>query len=536
MELAGVLREILPCDTEKPYIFISYSAEDKELVWRDVLEFQRRGYNIWIDEKNLDKTEDSWRYDALPAIEDMDCELLVFYVSRHSLISEGCYLELEKTIEEQTQAIHFGPVKFIAIDVEEIGNIIDYSKTVYNELRSSSLPKEQKQKQAIVLDKFKKNFFNSNNEKVRIHPKDEENRKMDYYEEIVASFPDSTRVLPVVLPVYEEKSETAAVKPADAEAVLSDDPAETADILQDIQADESTEEPAPSPQPENITNPSHEEIVYRAMIIGNHSHRRSRKGFIKIRECSDRQIQNALKKFAVGADKEKMIGFLDSSISSSGKSGFLLTSERLYSDLLKDIGYSLDLWKIKKVAPKNDMLHTDIYFENDSCVHAFFSIYDDLIIPVLNTVIEIKAGRIPDFSESSMSYHVTKDLIKEAMAAANSVEESTSFLFPINLKDSQMKNAVNTYASSASINQIVCMMDTTIRKNGKSGFLITNDRLYYSDLTPGDYIELHNLKSVTLDNSHIIISYIDGYTRDVFFSIYAALIYAFLEKLVMPES
>lgn len=80
------------------------------------------------------------------------------------------------------------------------------------------------------------------------------------------------------------------------------------------------------------------------------------------------------------------------------------------------------------------------------------------------------------------------------------------------------------------------MMDTTIRKNGKSGFLITNDRLYYSDLTPGDYIELHNLKSVTLDNSHIIISYIDGYTRDVFFSIYAALIYAFLEKLVMPES
>ena len=143
MELTEVLREIRPCNTENPYIFISYSSEDKDLVWRDVLEFQRRGYNIWIDEKNLDKTQDSWRYNALPAIEDMDCELVVFYVSRHSLISEGCYLELGKTIEAQTQAIHFGPVKFIAVDVEEIGNIMEFSKTVYNDLRSGDLPKEQ---------------------------------------------------------------------------------------------------------------------------------------------------------------------------------------------------------------------------------------------------------------------------------------------------------------------------------------------------------------------------------------------------------
>ena len=64
MELTEVLREIRPCNTENPYIFISYSSEDKDLVWRDVLEFQRRGYNIWIDEKNLDKTQDSWRYNA----------------------------------------------------------------------------------------------------------------------------------------------------------------------------------------------------------------------------------------------------------------------------------------------------------------------------------------------------------------------------------------------------------------------------------------------------------------------------------------
>ena len=38
-----------------------------------------------------------------------------------------------------------------------------------------------------------KEFFNSNNERVRIHYKNEENRKSDYYTDIMASFPDNTK-------------------------------------------------------------------------------------------------------------------------------------------------------------------------------------------------------------------------------------------------------------------------------------------------------------------------------------------------------
>ena len=51
---------IKPCDRENPYVFISYSSRDAEKVYRDVLEFQKRGYNIWIDVKNVDKTKPSW--------------------------------------------------------------------------------------------------------------------------------------------------------------------------------------------------------------------------------------------------------------------------------------------------------------------------------------------------------------------------------------------------------------------------------------------------------------------------------------------
>lgn len=195
--LSDIIRKIKPCDTNNPYIFISYSQHDRDLVWNDVLEFQNQGYNIWLDEKNLDKTNASWKEDALTAIEDMDCALLVFYVSATSLISNACYQELSRTISEITKALHLGPVKFIAIDAELIGDITKFHQKVFEKIKTSPLGKEERKIQALTLNKFINQFFNSNNEKVRIHFKNEKDRKMDYYEEILASFPDETRIHPI---------------------------------------------------------------------------------------------------------------------------------------------------------------------------------------------------------------------------------------------------------------------------------------------------------------------------------------------------
>ena len=92
-----ILQYIKPCNIDMGYIFVSYSGKDSEYVWMDVLELQRRGYNVWLDEKNIDKTKGSWKDDALKAIEDVNCQLLLFYVSQHSLCSEACYNEVMHT-------------------------------------------------------------------------------------------------------------------------------------------------------------------------------------------------------------------------------------------------------------------------------------------------------------------------------------------------------------------------------------------------------------------------------------------------------
>lgn len=184
MDLKYLHKKLLPCDVDSPYVFISYSSEDKELVWSDVVELQSRGYNLWIDEANIDKTKDSWKDDALTAIESSNCILLAFYVSHSSLSSDACLNEIERTRGKQTIRTHFGKVDFFAIECEKINNIGNYIQSRVSQIKDSNLGKEIKDKLIPVLFDFSKKWFTQDNKKVRIHPKIEHGRISDYYEDI----------------------------------------------------------------------------------------------------------------------------------------------------------------------------------------------------------------------------------------------------------------------------------------------------------------------------------------------------------------
>lgn len=188
--------QLMKCDMEKKYVFISYSSRDRELVWKDVEEFQRRGYNVWLDEMNLDKTKSSWKDDAIEAIKDMCCKLVVFYVSKNSLMSAACLNEMLATTDKEAQMYHGGnSVPFIAVDTESIGNLVEFRENTTEEITNQGdLTKDQKKEQIKTLYEFIEKFFNSNNERVRIKDKNEKNRFHDYYEEIMSYFPEDTKI------------------------------------------------------------------------------------------------------------------------------------------------------------------------------------------------------------------------------------------------------------------------------------------------------------------------------------------------------
>lgn len=185
MDLTALHSKLLPCDMESPFVFVSYCSKDKEVVWSDVIELQDKGYNIWIDEANLDKRKPSWKNDALEAISNFNCEILLFFVSKDSLTSEPCYNELEQTKSDTTLATHnLNPVSVVAIEVEQVGDIASYMDAIYNEIRNKNISGGEKGSYTRVLSGFKQKWFLPNNEKVRIHAKNEAGRLSDYYSDI----------------------------------------------------------------------------------------------------------------------------------------------------------------------------------------------------------------------------------------------------------------------------------------------------------------------------------------------------------------
>lgn len=396
--LTEVLQEITPCNMQKPYIFVSYSSNDKELVWRDVLEFQRQGYNVWLDEKNLDKTKASWKEDALLAIEDMYCMLVVFYVSKSSLVSEACYRELSKTTEECSVALHFGPVKFIAIDVDEVGNIGDFTRNLHQSIFGNpDLAKDVKSKMMLTLHQFMKEFFDSNNEKVRVHPKNEPNRKMNYYEEIMASFPDEACDLTKKESEQKKERQAALEKQAQAEVAARAE-AETAaraeaearmeaEIAARTQAEaearawkETVEkmrlEQAALKQAETHKAAEEaerkEEIVQVISALKQAADKKRQEGpvtreqvraameaanakstanikFLSVAQAGEKKIKGAIKAYAGKAAVTDVVGLMDTTFFGSAKEGYLITHKALYGDSFK--GSVIDLNQLCDIQP-----------------------------------------------------------------------------------------------------------------------------------------------------------------------------------------
>ena len=94
-------------DGDEPYVFVSYSHEDDDLVYPEIRWLQDQGFNVWYDEGISGATR--WR-DAI-AGRLSGCHLLLFYVSPASVESQVCREELEFALdgERPVLSVHVEP-------------------------------------------------------------------------------------------------------------------------------------------------------------------------------------------------------------------------------------------------------------------------------------------------------------------------------------------------------------------------------------------------------------------------------------------
>ena len=179
------------CDTEKPYIFVSYSRRDRDIVWRDVNILQQMGYNIWIDMGNVEAGK-AWDSNAMDAIQSFNCKAFIFYISKNSLCSEPCLEELRKTRDEMTKKLHRREeLKRIPIEVSPIDDLVKFSDDLYDSITSDpTKSKDEKEKIILTISTIMEEFFNNSNAMHRIKSNEiTAGRNKEYYEEIEEEFP-----------------------------------------------------------------------------------------------------------------------------------------------------------------------------------------------------------------------------------------------------------------------------------------------------------------------------------------------------------
>lgn len=150
---------------ERPYVFVSYKSDDKEIVENSIQYLQEHyGLNIWYD---ADLTAGyNWDDEALPKLIDENCQLVLLFASEEALCSPNVKKELDeaKYYEKLIVPINFSNRSFDDIMRYEITR--KYSKT--------NMPKVQNARKLI------KEHLNEQRTYIFLH-------KSDYYEELIRS-------------------------------------------------------------------------------------------------------------------------------------------------------------------------------------------------------------------------------------------------------------------------------------------------------------------------------------------------------------
>lgn len=84
-----------PCDISKPYVFVSYKREDREIIMKVLGELQEKYQtNIWIDTELASKGGTTWNSEATAALAKKECKCVLFFMSDVSMMSGPVLAEL----------------------------------------------------------------------------------------------------------------------------------------------------------------------------------------------------------------------------------------------------------------------------------------------------------------------------------------------------------------------------------------------------------------------------------------------------------
>ena len=99
---------------------------------------------------------------------------------------------------------------------------------------------------------------------------------------------------------------------------------------------------------------------------------------------------------------------------------------------------------------------------------------------------------------------VRKIILSINNSNTNKIKIPSTILYPEKVKPNYFKTIINTFANTCLEKDIICIIDTTLFKTGKDGFIFTKDKFYGNKYFKHNHgyinpISYNEIKSIGID-------------------------------------
>ena len=324
---------------QEPFIFISYAHLDSEIVYPVINGLEQQGFRVWYD-TGIEAGSEWPEYIAEKIIAS---NVVLAFLSENSLNSFNCKREINFAIDENKE--------LLVVHLEEL-KLSPGMKMQLNSLQAMFRYKFNDE-QSFLDALYKARLLSKCKEEKTIQEKEPEKK-----------------IIIEEAPTEKEPEKKIIVE--DATRITA------SDGNKKTQRTKSTSK--------TKYRRLSEQLLKDAALYANQIENPGQSFTFSFRErVGDRVIYNAIKKYADGADIDDVCAILDTTVFSSGKTGFLVTKTTLYSDCLKE--KTICLYRIKDVCITSKS-HLSITYTDDTSKDYFFNIYYKTMYAFFNYIIE----------------------------------------------------------------------------------------------------------------------------------------------------
>ena len=407
---------------KEPFIFISYAHLDNSIVLPIISALEQKGFRIWYDTGIAPGSE----WPEFIAQKILDCTVILVLLSDNALNSFNCKREINYALDKEKEmlVVHLEKANMTpGMEMQLNSNQAMYkykfpdTESFLSMLFTASILQKcyVGESESKKDEEIKKTAVNETDIKeapeIPVSETFNETPEIPSVADIITdnTAPASTDIPDLSLTeasvkVSSEKKEKEDIlknyEPADSSSVQTEEDCKTseysAESAEKPPVTEKEEKKAPAVQNDNTTYKtvpfSNNRGFTKYQVLSAVEYANKNKGdscyisFSTGAKITPRQMTNATARFANNVPHGDILALLDTTILSSGKTGFLITKKGIYSSYDQNHSYPIYFSEIKEARLK-DETHITILYKNRLEKDYFFNIYSRIIFSLIEYLI-----------------------------------------------------------------------------------------------------------------------------------------------------